>query len=197
MARREASTDPRAVRTRQALLNATVTLLDSTPAHELSVTSIVREAGVSRQVFYEHFADRDAVLLAAGLAVIEPAYREFVETFSPNTDYPQQVARLFEGLGEQDNAVRSLMNSAARGELNNHVVEILYGPVREQLVQHLEAADVQATDSMVDDTAYFLAAGTQAVFARGFAERVPAEELGQRIEDVRRTLGAYSMGQGL
>ena len=65
MARREASRDPRAVRTHQALVNATVELLADRPARELSVTAIVQQAGVSRQVFYEHFADRASVLAAA------------------------------------------------------------------------------------------------------------------------------------
>lgn len=195
MARRETSTDPRAIRTREALVGATIRLLGQQPAHELSVTAIVREAGVSRQVFYEHFMDRDAVVLAAGKAIFEPAYTSFVTDFDPNTTYPEQVARLYNMLNQYEGAVRNLMDSAAQGKINRFVVEIMYNAVRAELEVHLKAANIEAAPHMLDDTARFLAAGTQEVFAQGFAEDSAPEEVGERIEMVRRTLGAFSMGE--
>ena len=81
MTRREASKDPRAVRTRQALISATLDLLEQHSAHDLSVTTIVREAGVSRQVFYEHFTDRDGVVFAGS------AHRQTAPTLQPNRRY--------------------------------------------------------------------------------------------------------------
>lgn len=194
MARRQASTDPRAVRTREALLSATVDLLATQPAHELSVTSIVRAAGVSRQVFYEHFTDRDAVVLAAGREMFEPAYREFADSFDSGSSYPDQVAKLFGRLAEREDAVRNLLDSPAQGKLNQIVQDLLLAPIRTELAEHLAAANVQVDDAKLEDTAIFLAAGTQGVFSRGFEERVPAEEIARRIEGVRRTLGAYAMG---
>ncbi len=197
MTRREASTDPRAVRTRQALISATLDLLEQHSAHELSVTTIVREAGVSRQVFYEHFTDRDGVVLAAGKAIFEPAYREFVETFEPDTTYPEQVQKLFRRLANHRGAVYTLMDSAAQGKLNRFAVEILYAPVRAELTEHLQRAAIEFDDDMLDETAHFLAAGTQEVFARGIAEEIAPSEVARRIEDVRRTISAYALGEGL
>lgn len=195
MARREMSTDPRAIRTREALVTATIDLLEEHAAHDLSVTAIVRAAGVSRQVFYEHFMDRDAVVLAAGKAIFEPAYMSFVTEFDPNTTYPQQVAKLYQTLSRHEGAVRNLMDSAAQGKINRFVVEIMYNAVRAELENHLKAANVVADPRMLDDTARFLAAGTQEVFAQGYAENSEPEQVGERIEMVRRTLGAFSMGE--
>lgn len=185
------------MRTREALITAAIELLGEHPADELSVTAIVNQAGVSRQVFYEHFTDRDALLLAAGRHLIEPAYAAFAAGFDPGTTYPQQVTALFAKLGEHEAAVRSLMDSAAQGKINRYAVELMHASVRDELAQHLSAANVDADEEMIDDTARFLAAGTQEVFARGFAEGTSSEEVGRRIEGVRRTLGAYSMGESL
>lgn len=185
------------MRTREAIITATIELLGEHPAGELSVTAIVNRAGVSRQVFYEHFTDRDALLLAAGRHLIEPAYAAFVDGFDPDTTYPQQVAALFSKLSEHEAAVRSLMDSAAQGRINRYAVELMHASVRDELAQRLAAANVDVDEAMIDDTARFLAAGTQEVFARGFADGTPPEEVGRRIEGVRRTLGAYSMGEPL
>ncbi|WP_301925308.1 TetR/AcrR family transcriptional regulator [Corynebacterium glaucum] len=197
IARRETSIDPRAIRTREALVSATIDLLAAQPANELSVTAIVRAAGVSRQVFYEHFTDRDAVVLAAGRAIFEPAYTEFITTFTPDTTYPEQVTKLFARMGEHGATVRTLLDSAAQGKLNHFAVDILYGPIRTELEVHLKAANVDVDAGMMDDTAHFLAAGTQEVFARGLSEGTEPDEVARRIEDVRRTLGAFSMGESV
>ena len=62
--RRSESTDPRALRTRKALVDAALRLLNEHEVADLNVSQIVKEAGVSRPVFYQHFADRDALLSA-------------------------------------------------------------------------------------------------------------------------------------
>jgi AcrR family transcriptional regulator len=47
--------DPRQVRTRQALAEALVRLLERKPLGEISVSELCREAGVHRTTFYGHF----------------------------------------------------------------------------------------------------------------------------------------------
>ena len=64
MARREGSTDPRAVRTRKAFLTATRDLQLEHKTEDITVSAIVKRAGMSRQVFYEHYDGRDAVLVS-------------------------------------------------------------------------------------------------------------------------------------
>ena len=53
-----ATSDPRAARTRQAIVNAVHELAHESPASP-SVSDIVRRAGVSRSSFYTQFASMD------------------------------------------------------------------------------------------------------------------------------------------
>ena len=62
MARRELSQDPRAVKTRNAIIKTTTELLNEHRVEDITVSQIVNAAGMSRQVFYEHFKDRDAAV---------------------------------------------------------------------------------------------------------------------------------------
>lgn len=59
------ATDPRATRSRQALIQAATRILDAAPTPDLGVSDIVREAGVSRPTFYQHFGDTAALIQAA------------------------------------------------------------------------------------------------------------------------------------
>lgn len=194
MARREASTDPRAVRTHQALVSATVELLADRPARELSVTAIVQQAGVSRQVFYEHFADRASVLAAAAESILGPIYLDFVQGFEPRRGYADQVAALVRAMNERGAEVRSLMDSSTQGQATASLLDLLTGAIRPALDSHLGAAGVDVYEEAAGDTARFLAAGTQALIAFGFAEGAEPEEVGRRIETVRRTLASFSEG---
>ena len=72
--RRSDSQDPRALRTRKALIDATMRLLNDYEVADLNVSQIVKEAGVSRQVFYQHFEDRDALVLATAAQWVLAAY---------------------------------------------------------------------------------------------------------------------------
>lgn len=69
MAARTNSVDPRAERVRGKLRDAAFALAHERPVDTLTVGDIVDRAGVSRQVFYQHFRDRDdAVAYAVAVA---------------------------------------------------------------------------------------------------------------------------------
>ena len=55
----------RAVRSRAALFAAAVELVSVRGSANVPVTDLAEAAGVSRQLVYLHFADRDALLVAA------------------------------------------------------------------------------------------------------------------------------------
>lgn len=67
---------------REALVAAGLELLESTPADSLSLREIARQAGVSANAVYRHFADKDALLMALAaegfrrLGVTQVAARE-------------------------------------------------------------------------------------------------------------------------
>jgi len=57
--------DPRAERTRAAILGAFTQLLFSRRYDAIRATDLIAAAGVGRSTFYEHFRGKDEVLLAA------------------------------------------------------------------------------------------------------------------------------------
>ena len=65
MAARTHSADPRAERVRTLLRDAAFALAHERPVDEITVGDLVARAGVSRQVFYQHFADRDDAVSTA------------------------------------------------------------------------------------------------------------------------------------
>lgn len=65
MAVRTQSADPRAERVRTLLRDAAFALAHERPVDEITVGDLVIRAGVSRQVFYRHFADRDEAVATA------------------------------------------------------------------------------------------------------------------------------------
>ncbi|ROO87879.1 TetR family transcriptional regulator [Actinocorallia herbida] len=65
MPRRSSSTDPRAVRVRGIIERTALELVTERPVDTISVTELIKTAGVSRQAFYEHFKDRDTAIIAA------------------------------------------------------------------------------------------------------------------------------------
>ena len=64
---RSTPVDPRAERTRAALLSVFFTIVQQQRYEDITVAEIVARAGVSRSAFYAHYAGKDA-LLAASIA---------------------------------------------------------------------------------------------------------------------------------
>jgi AcrR family transcriptional regulator len=62
---------PRALRTRQKLLETTQELLAERPAREVSVVEIARRAGTSPATFYQYFADVEEATLELASAAAE------------------------------------------------------------------------------------------------------------------------------
>jgi len=73
MAARANSVDPRAERVRARLRDAAFALAHEQPVDRLTVGDIVARAGVSRQVFYRHFRDRDDAVAFAFSAAFASA----------------------------------------------------------------------------------------------------------------------------
>jgi AcrR family transcriptional regulator len=78
MAARANSVDPRAERVRARLRDAAFALAHEQPVDRLTVGEIVARAGVSRQVFYQHFRDRDDAVAFAFSAAFASATADLV-----------------------------------------------------------------------------------------------------------------------
>ncbi|WP_288865298.1 TetR/AcrR family transcriptional regulator [uncultured Corynebacterium sp.] len=181
--RRSDSTDPRAIRTRNALVQATIGLLKTHTVAELNVSQIVKEAGVSRQVFYQHFTDRDGLVLATAQDMIKEAYEGFAARFSMDRDFQAAVTALTETLTDHYEAAVHIIDSPVHGQLDQEVVRIMLPTMREALRER-EGADPQ----LLDDMAKFYIAGCQHLLEEGVRQGATPEEIGQRVELVRRVL---------
>lgn len=185
--RRSDSQDPRALRTRKALIDATMRLLNDYEVAELNVSQIVKEAGVSRQVFYQHFEDRDALVLATAAQWVLAAYGSFAERLSIDKNFEASVTALAQSTAGHYTAAVRIIDSPIHSLLDNQVYEVMLPTMREQLLPRAarwENADMK----LVDDMARFYIAGMQQLIEQCIREGVPAEEFGRRAEAVRRVL---------
>lgn len=82
-------TDPRAVRSRAALIDAMIAALDEgVPPSSISITDAVKRAGVSRPTFYQHFAGMPALVHAAALQRLQGAF-DLVPIAEPDADWEE------------------------------------------------------------------------------------------------------------
>ena len=185
--RRSDSTDPRALRTRNALVQAVLRLLNDHDVADLNVSQIVKEAGVSRQVFYQHFADRDALIVAAAADWVMDAYEHFADRFSIDQNFEASVVELASVTAGKDVAAGRLIDSPVHTVLDNEVQRVMHQTMREQLLpraQEWEAAD----DQLIDDMSRVYVAGMQRLIEQCVREGCSPEEIGRRAEAVRRVL---------
>lgn len=185
--RRSDSTDPRALRTRKALVDAVLRLLNDHEVADLNVSQIVKEAGVSRQVFYQHFADRDALILAAAADWALDAYERFAERFEIDNNFEASVVELASVVdGKREAAVR-LIDSPVHTVLDNEVQRVMQDTMREQLLPRAKQwGDADA--ELVADMSRVYVAGIQRLIEQCVREGCTAEEIGRRAEAVRRVL---------
>ncbi|MDQ4115083.1 MAG: TetR/AcrR family transcriptional regulator [Actinomycetota bacterium] len=80
-------TDRRARRSQSALLSAAVRLVGERGTTAVSATELAHEADVSRRVMYQHFGDRDGLLIAAtaNLVAQELLPRLSEDPYAPST----------------------------------------------------------------------------------------------------------------
>lgn len=185
--RRSESTDPRALRTRKALVDATLRLLNDHEVAELNVSQIVKEAGVSRQVFYQHFADRDALILAVAADWVLDAYEHFSERFSIDQNFEASVVELASVVDGKNEAAVRLIDSPVHTMLDNEVQRVMQDTMREQLLPRSKEWG-EADTELIADMSRVYVAGMQRLIEQCVREGCTAEEIGRRAEAVRRVL---------
>jgi AcrR family transcriptional regulator len=124
-----ASDDPRAARSKRALIAAVTELIDQRDLDRISITQVVAAAGVTRPTFYQHFADVSALASAAaiarldaefsrhepaaapgsGLQSVEPVVRELLEHLARHRDFYRRVLGTARSTGAATNAAVELV----------------------------------------------------------------------------------------
>lgn len=184
-ARRDVSTDPRALNSRRQILSAAVDVVSEAGSADVSVSTIARVAGVSRQAVYLHYPDRDAILTAAATDLImrsaPPADGRELDPTSPDT--PHSVRQLTQHLAQYRSFYRALARVATSSITQ---LVMTYFDVE-------DASDVQPDlpPETLRDLARFYSGGIAALLAdwmRDTAEE-PHEAVADRIWAVFQVLG--------
>lgn len=125
------SADPRAARVRDRLRRAAFELIEERRVERISVSDITQRAGVSRQVFYQHFRDRDDAVAQA----VTASFRDLVSGDEPD-DPRALVHRLCDFTAQHADLYRNLYPSAASQQTADAYRDLLH-PACVRLVEHL------------------------------------------------------------
>ena len=186
MAARAHSVDPRAERVRTLLRDAAFALAHERPVDEITVGDLVARAGVSRQVFYQHFSDRDdavstafAVAFTASVADIEADI---------DGDARARITRLFEFAAEHRAMYRNVVPSAVTQRVVAAFRAELLPACDEIAAQGMRIVGAVA-DIPQDAVSRFLVGGFQEVL-RSWMEDPDATDLRGRVTAALDTVDA-------
>lgn len=178
--------DRRVRRSRTALMRAAVDLVSQRETADLQVSEIADAADVSRKVLYQHFGDRDALLLAAALDLAErellPQVTADPQTAAAGTDRLTGVVRHF---AQHRPFYRAMLNSPRSYELTDALNNML-GPLNQQLVDLMSGSGLEP--QVVEDMTLFVTGGWAAVINRWLMEAADplddVEDFSQRLIDI-------------
>jgi AcrR family transcriptional regulator len=182
MAARTHSADPRAERVRTLLRDAAFALTHERPVDEITVGDLVARAGVSRQVFYQHFSDRDDAVSTAFAVAFSAAVADI------EGDAKARITRLFEFAAEHRAMYRNVVPSA--------VTQRVVAAFRAELLPACEEIAAQGmrivgavADIPQDAVSRFLVGGFQEVL-RSWMEDPDATDLRGRVTAALDTVDA-------
>lgn len=113
--------DPRTARTQAKLRRALLEECTHCPLTEVSVTAVVRRAGVGRATFYLHYADLEALAVDACADIVHEAVdalHAWRGTPDPGTPPPALLA-FFDCLPSQAGLYRELLSPGGSGPLGH------------------------------------------------------------------------------
>lgn len=194
--------DPRAQRTRQALRTAVLTLISQEPIEVISISDVVREAGVNRSSFYVHYSDIDELLADAfeelSISVnqtnmISPGVPHDAETGLPKT-----LMQYLEHIAEYKSAYAWALGPKGSAAVTHRLREQFRAIIEQSLLQY---ADRSTAVSMgFDADAAFLAGAVIGTISIWLSEapEVPAKRVSvwlwrQLQQDFLRILERYAL----
>ncbi|WP_101946806.1 TetR/AcrR family transcriptional regulator [Mycobacterium sp. 3519A] len=182
MAARTNSVDPRAERVRTLLRDAAFALAHERPVDALTVGDIVARAGVSRQVFYQHFADRDDAVANAFTVAFAAA------TADISGDARARIARLFDFAAEHRSMYRNIVPSAVTQRVVTAFrAELL--PACGEIAAHGMPVVSPIAGLTPESVSRFLVGGFMEVL-RDWMEEPEATDLGGRVRAALDTVNA-------
>ncbi len=185
--------DPRVRRTRAALLSAATALVSERGSTEFSVTELAAAAGVSRRVLYQHYGDRDGVLVAAAMDLMTRGLADELSELSAAADgaSPERTAAMVSSSARHFAAhrrfYRALLTGPCAHPLQQRVSE-LFAPFSRAAARRMFGGLEETVTAEVAD---FFTAGTTMTFMRWIIdgpERLDPRSLADRLGRIQSVL---------
>ena len=177
------SPDRRVRRSRAALLAAAVKLVTERETTAIAVSDLADAADVSRRVVYQHFEDKDSLLLEAALDLARRAALERAERI-PGTGPEAARANVVDigrHMAEHRAFYRTMLTGSCAYAFNRALCEV-FAPANRQIV-HQRYAD-QLAPATADDLTDFLTAGVATIIHTWIIEAeepLDPEDLADRL----------------
>lgn len=146
--------DKRVQRSRAALLHTAVRLVSARGTTAISVTELADAAGVSRQLIYLRFGDRDALLVAAAADLVT---RELLG--QTRTDLRHGVLATTRHLAEHRSFYRAMLTGSCAYAMTRTLTQV-FSSLNQRFLQDRCAG---LDEDTAKDLALFLSAGAGAV----------------------------------
>ncbi|MCW4386225.1 TetR family transcriptional regulator [Salinibacterium sp. SYSU T00001] len=136
--------DPRAERTRAALLHAAVDVVQEQGTSDLSLTEIAKAAGVSRQAAYLRYRDLGELLLDAAIELL----RSEVGPPTPGENPRAATLRMTEHFARHRDFYRAMLSGRSAYALHLRILQLLH-PSAPENVKALETAPARDLGAFV------------------------------------------------
>jgi AcrR family transcriptional regulator len=194
MAARAHSVDPRAERVRTRLREAAFALAHERQVDEMTVGDIVDRASVSRQVFYQHFRDRDDAVATAFTVAFAAATADI-----GRFDARARILRLFDFAAEHRAMYRNIVPSAVTQRVVTAFRAELQ-PACEEIAKHGMPVVSPIASLTPESVTRFLVGGFMEVL-RSWMEDPDSTDLSGRVsaalDTVNALLGLTTSSKGL
>lgn len=184
MAARTHSSDPRAERVRTMLREAAFDLAHERAVDRITVADLVARAGVSRQVFYQHFTDRDDAVASA----FSVAFGAATADIDPDAEPRTRIMRVFDLAAEH----RAMYHNVVPSAVTQRVVSAFRAallPACDELARRGMPVVGAIAGLTTDAVSRFLVGGFQEVL-RSWMEDADATDLRGRVTAALDTVDA-------
>lgn len=188
-----ADLDPRVRRTRAALLAAAVAVVTERSTTDFSVTELADAADVSRRVLYQHYGDRDGLLVAAAVDLmtreLAPALAELARaTLGPSPEETvATVAKFARHFAAHRRFYRALLTGSCAYAVHRRVGE-LFAPFSQAAARQLFG---ELDEHLTAEIAAYFTAGTTMSFTEWIIdgpEPLDPQQFADRLSRIQSVL---------
>ncbi len=157
----EPAQDRRVRRSRAALMRAAIALVVERGTAAVTLSDIAEAADVSRRLVYQHFGDRDTLLLAAALDLARRELLPRLTDGAGNLSGRERTLAVSRFFAEHRVFYRALLTGSCAFAVDRGLSGLMQ-PVNRQGMRHLYGD--RLAPPVLDDLAAFLAGGGSALF---------------------------------